>query len=53
MVAPEGYQEPSLQRKDLDAAAHLRQMMNGEWRLKFQSHGEKEMLGSGSFSCAL
>ena len=27
VVAPDGYEEPSLQRKDLDAAAHLRQMM--------------------------
>lgn len=44
VVAPEGYHEPSLQRKDADASSHLRQMMNGEWRLKFTAgeSGEKE-----------
>ena len=27
VLAPEGYHEPSLQKKDLDASSHLRQMM--------------------------
>eukprot|EP00439_Symbiodinium_sp_Y106_P085445 s38_g28.t1 len=35
VLAPEGYHEPSLQKKDTDASARLRQMVNGEWHLKF------------------
>ena len=46
VVAPEGYHEPSLQRKDADASSHLRQMMNGEWRLKFTAGESGEILGS-------
>ena len=45
VVAPEGYHEPSLQRKDADASSHLRQMMNGEWRLKFNGGESGETLG--------
>lgn len=45
VVAPEGYHEPSLQKKDSDASSHLRQMMNGEWRLKFQGGENNELLG--------
>ena len=45
VVAPEGYHEPSLQKKDSDASSHLRQMMNGEWRLKFQGGENSELLG--------
>eukprot|EP00435_Cladocopium_sp_Y103_P035817 s2129_g9.t1 len=45
VVAPEGYHEPSLQRKDADASSHLRQMMNGEWRLKFTAGESGEILG--------
>lgn len=44
-MAPEGYHEPSLQKKDSDASSHLRQMMNGEWRLKFQGGENNELLG--------
>ena len=45
VVAPEGYHEPSLQRKDADASSHLRQMLNGEWRLNFTAGESGEILG--------